>query len=180
MTPREAEILTPVFPAVEQLAPHEIVLMHRQARETSSEFERPLDAYLEWSPRYNLPRARELYIAFAESPVAANRIQIGYIITCLTSYDRELGLRLWSQLLRDPDTEVREAALEELHRPLADNRHLGHSSGEQIDQWRISWEDACNLYTDYIEADRWRQYHHLGQTATQSVAERQHPQADGQ
>jgi hypothetical protein len=152
MTPVEAEIIAPIFPAVEQLAADEVLAMHRQARESHAELDRPLASYLEWSPRYNLPRARELYTAFAEAPAAEDRVQAGYMIAFLTPYDHELGVQLWSQLLRDPDQRVREAALEELHRPLADDRAHGADAGQWIEKFGITWEDACLLYTDFVEA----------------------------
>ena len=178
MPDHEAEKVALLLPAVEQMASHEVVAMHRQARETSSEFEQPLDAYLEWSPRYNLPRARELFVAFAENPVAENRVQAAYIITFLTPYDRELGVRLWSQLLRDPDPEVREQALESLHRPLADSRGDDSYRSEWITETGITWEDVASLYTDYVEAETWGKYFHLGEVATQHVVERHQASAD--
>jgi hypothetical protein len=76
--------------------------------------------------------------------------------------------------LRDPETEVREQALDSLHRLLADSRGDDRYRSEWIPETGIIWEDAASLYTDYIEAENWGKCLHLGEVAAQHVIELRH------
>lgn len=62
----------------------------------------------------------------------------------LTRIDHDTGLRLWDQLMRDEDAEVRESAYQTLEDDVASVEDFQGKLG-------ITWQDACNLYRSYID-----------------------------
>src|SRR6266545_6508837 len=62
-------------------------------------------------PQLDLGFARDVYTAFATSPLAEDRRSGAHYLGYLTRTDHDYGLSLWDQLVRDPDADVRDSAI---------------------------------------------------------------------
>lgn len=80
-----------------------------------------LSLALELLPTRNPEHARDIISAMARSPLVDDRVTATYFIDKLTRHDHDSGLRLWRDLLSDPDSGVRAAAYESLPDPSLDS-----------------------------------------------------------
>lgn len=180
---------SPLLDAIDQIGPGEVVALWREAAARLTEadaneeiedaevtrledFAIDLDIALWQLPQYNLAHARAVYAAFAESPLDCDRRQGAVIVYTMPRVDRNYGLRLWNQLMRDRSADVRLQAKEALYFYLKEDEY----AEEGLSCLGITWRDAYRLLDAYANAERGFSVYELGaavlQEATESRKER--------
>jgi hypothetical protein len=125
-------------------------------------------------PQRNLDHARDVYTVLAGSPLDRDRREAGFIIRGVVRFDREFGLSLWDQLLRDPVREVRSEAKNSLNALLESSQY----ANDRLAYVGISWEDAYWLLNAYHEAESGFNVRDVGHITLREVL--QMKQAPGQ
>ena len=92
-----------------------------------------------------------VYTILAESPEWQDRRDVAYSIGKLTAANHDVGMRLWDQLIRDPDSSVRLNAyyqFSEAIRP--ENSEL---EDERLAELGLTPRDALHLLRAYVEGE---------------------------
>lgn len=176
--------LTPTLEALVQLAPHEIgPLIERVYDDAQTAHDKPavqqlvsdVSAAIEHLPEYDLLFARAAYTALAESPLENSREFATYLVHRLTRQDKELGLRLWDQLVRDPSKGVRSDAIEEIQDLLGPNEDC--TNGEdavdsaELAERGLTEADAQKLVNAWRAAEAGERIHDIGNTVLSRLIE---------
>ena len=120
---------------------------------------------------YDVPRFASIMTSLAESTNPEDRKLTLYHIHALTPVDRELGVRLWDQLVRDEDREVRDFAYRTLSEIFS-----GDDADDQdrhIEELGITWKDAFSLLfarTELLDGTG-STIHHIGSTTVGQAVE---------
>lgn len=176
--------LTPTLAAMVQLAPHQIgPLIERVYDDALVADDEPaikqlaLDASaaIELLPGYDLLFARTAYTTLAESPLESSREFATYILHRLTPHDKELGLRLWDQLARDPSESVRSDAIQEIKDilGLSDDctAREGEVDNEMLAARGLTEADAQALVDAWRAAEAGERLHDIGSAVLSRLVE---------
>lgn len=158
-----------------QLRPVEVVLLCRYASESSTDEFPSIDAccedikrQLRELPEADLPFARKVYFTFATSTNPADRLIIGFNLRAMTLADRETGLALWSQLVRDEHPVVRRDVYEQIQRHFDDPARLPeHGLAEE----GLRLDEGERLRDAYIRAQYAAGQHVVERTAVAEALE---------
>ncbi|MGB9050566.1 MAG: hypothetical protein WCC47_24920 [Pseudonocardiaceae bacterium] len=127
--------------------------------------------------------ARAIFTAFADSPLAEDRIQLAsnFIVPFTMYHDPDHGLVLWDQLMRDPDQQVRDVAEQQLTQVLGDTRHdrrrrpavgmhaVERVNEDRLDRYGLTHDTAYQLMESYAYAENGQYQHDLGRAALSKV-----------
>jgi hypothetical protein len=131
-----------------------------------------LEPYLDSLPSRNLGRAIDVYNTFANSPRVADRVDIAsggpqY----LTPIDYRSGISLWDRLIRDPDSQVRLSARQELL-----DAHGAPYANSNYAEEGLAREDVERLANAFRQAERGENLHdplrYAGELALKKLIER--------
>lgn len=134
-------------------------------------------------PAQDMTRAREVYTALADSPLADDREQLAFGVDGYAERNHDHGMELWDRLIRDTDKTVRETALETLDTVLegyvgedyGKARH-GFRTVDVIDEPLLIAEtgftraNAYDLMLSYAYAENGQHLFDLGQAALAKLA----------
>jgi hypothetical protein len=167
-TPDAHQSPSPMLSTIEGISAEEVIELRREARLNDEHEERPLvdesgeptqphlvnvDRAIRQLPQRNLPHARVVYRAFAESETPDDRQQAASFMFRMVPYDRELGFGLWHQLTRDENRRVRLQAIDPLQTFLG--QALSYEEAEEgLVKLGISWRDAYTLMESYSYTER--------------------------
>jgi hypothetical protein len=117
-------------------------------------------------PERDLDFARDVYAAFATSPLAEDRRHGAWRINRLTRVDHDYGLELWDQLLRDVDPDVRRAAVWSV-RAYRERVQKGNrrQMAESAEETGLTSREAARLLRTYEAAERGERICDLGELA---------------
>lgn len=195
---------------VGSLSPKEVVDVYRYAwnsgpdaevgtpwEEDSPGLAERLDVALTELPKIDLERAKEIFTAFAESPVPGDRTALtNYSVTHLTQADHDTGVVLWDRLMRDSDKNVRDAAEQMLHEMLHEAAGPPHEQDPDTGQWLsgmhfiarldeaqlrkytgLTRQDAYSILESYAYAENGQYVYDLGREALRKLIAAQPEQA---
>lgn len=157
--------------SLDGFSPAEIVAAYREARSRGlrGRINNALSDMTERDP----DRAREVHLAFVDSPLPEDRMGAVYGLIEVTNMDREFGVALWDRLLRDSDPKVRSEA----RYVLSDFEDaLDRSDSEECDRVAamlgMTWDDGHNLVAAAERAEQGRDIFDLGQNVVQRMLEK--------
>lgn len=144
--------VAPILDAIEQMSPGEVLASHRDWKAKDDYYVEAIVAL----PSHNLDLGRAVYTTFAESQNPADREEIIIHLDALCRADPQAGVRLWSNLLRDPSDGVRVSAYMELENffETAPGNEARQEETRQDEFGDVTWHDITNLYRTYIKAER--------------------------
>lgn len=105
-------------------------------------------------PEKNLPHARAVFQAFAESPLAEDRVEGAGMMLWLIDHDHDFAYGLWHRLARDPAKVVRAEAVDDLRRRLDYLEAHSDASEYFVRELGVTPQEAAELIRVAGQVDR--------------------------
>jgi len=124
-----------------------------------------LDRTLDALPEIDIEFARGVYTTFRNSPIDHERAEIGLKMRHLTRADHDFGLRLWRELVRDPNFHVRGETIIPLEEEyLAALRAEDYERADAVlRDLGLTADEAFGLLKDYERAQHGENICNIGQ-----------------